>query len=68
MRMYSMMVGAGVMLLLATVAAFATPCPSTVSCLRPAPAPLLAAGIPAFLALGGGVTAHRLWRKFVRRS
>jgi hypothetical protein len=29
-----------------------------------APAPLLAAGIPAFLALGGGVLATKLIRKF----
>jgi hypothetical protein len=29
-----------------------------------APAPLLAAGIPAFLALGGGALATKLIRKF----
>ena len=33
-----------------------------------APAPLLAAGIPAFVALGGGVAANRLWKKLARRS
>ena len=64
--------GAAVVLVVGTVlAAHATPvCPSTISCLRPAPAPapLLAAGIPAFIALGGGVTARQMWRKFARRS
>jgi hypothetical protein len=30
---------------------------------HPAPAPLLAAGIPAFTALGGGVLASRLFRR-----
>ena len=30
---------------------------------RPAPAPLLAAGIPAFAALGGGLLARRLIRQ-----
>jgi hypothetical protein len=33
-----------------------------------APAPLLAAGIPAFMLLGGGVAGRRLWRRFARRS
>jgi len=33
---------------------------------RPAPAPLLAAGIPAFVALGGGAAILRLRRKFRR--
>jgi hypothetical protein len=33
-----------------------------------APAPLLAAGIPAFLALGGGVLATELIRKFRNRK
>jgi hypothetical protein len=31
---------------------------------HPAPAPLLAAGIPAFTALGGGVLVSRLVRRF----
>ena len=35
---------------------------------NPAPAPLLAAGIPAFVALGGGVAARRLVQKFRRHS
>ncbi len=35
---------------------------------NPAPAPLLAAGIPAFGALGGGVFFTRLYRKFKRRA
>jgi hypothetical protein len=33
-----------------------------------APAPLLAAGIPAFLALGGGVLATKLISKFRNRK
>jgi hypothetical protein len=33
-----------------------------------APAPLLAAGIPAFLALGGGVLATKLIRRFRNRK
>jgi hypothetical protein len=33
----------------------------------PAPAPLLAAGIPAFVALGGGVAVTKIVRRF-RRS
>jgi len=35
---------------------------------HPTPAPLLATGIPAFAALGGGVLVSRLYRKFSRRS
>jgi hypothetical protein len=34
----------------------------------PAPAPLLAAGIPAFLALGGGVAVTKIARRFHHRS
>jgi len=59
-----------VVLLMASHGAHATtlPCP-TIGCGgHPAPAPLLAAGIPAFVALGGGVAARRLWQKFGRRS
>lgn len=67
MRVYSVLVGACFMILLASGAAVAG-CSSTISCLHPAPAPLLAAGIPAFAALGGGAAAYRLWRKFGRRS
>ena len=37
-------------------------------CTHPAPAPLLAAGIPAFAALGGGVAVTRIVRRFRRRS
>jgi hypothetical protein len=55
---------AAVVLLLATLGADALP--STISSLHPAPAPLLAAGIPAFAALGGGVAVRQLWRKFTR--
>jgi hypothetical protein len=33
-----------------------------------APAPLLAAGIPAFLALGGGALATKLIRRFRNRK
>jgi hypothetical protein len=33
-----------------------------------APAPLLAAGIPAFLALGGGALATKLVRRFRNRK
>jgi hypothetical protein len=35
---------------------------------NPAPAPLLAAGVPAFVALGGGVLVTRLRNKFRRRA
>jgi hypothetical protein len=35
---------------------------------HPAPAPLLAAGIPAFTALGGGVLVARVIRKFRARA
>jgi hypothetical protein len=41
-------------------AAFATPVPTPTS----APAPLLAAGIPAFAALGGGVVVTKFLRRF----
>ena len=34
----------------------------------PAPAPLLAAGIPAFALLGGGVGLRALYRRLSRRS
>lgn len=34
---------------------------------HPAPAPLLAAGIPAFVAVGGGVVMSRLYRKIRKR-
>jgi hypothetical protein len=34
---------------------------------HPAPAPLLAAGVPAFTAVGGGVLVSRLYRKLRRR-
>ena len=34
---------------------------------RPAPAPLLAAGIPAFVALGGGLGVTRLVHRLRRR-
>ena len=34
----------------------------------PAPAPLLAAGIPAFTALGGGVAVSKLMARFRRKS
>ena len=44
--------------------ALAVPCPSAIpGCSRPAPAPLLAAGVPAFLALGGGALVARLPRR-----
>jgi hypothetical protein len=54
-------------LLLGMHAAVATPCPS-IGCVAPhaAPAPLLAAGIPAFAALGGGALIARLVRKLKR--
>jgi len=35
---------------------------------HPAPAPLLAAGIPAFAALGGGAVVARFARRFKRRG
>ena len=44
--------------------AFAVPCSSVFGCGgKPAPAPLLAAGIPAFVALGGGAAVARLIRR-----
>jgi hypothetical protein len=51
---------AAVLTLLATAGAYASPVP--------APAPLLAAGIPAFAAFGGGLAVRKLWRKLARRS
>jgi hypothetical protein len=48
--------------LMALAAGAAQPIPSG------APAPLLAAGIPAFLALGGGALAVKLIRKFRNRK
>jgi len=57
--------------LMASHGAHAAPvtCPTAVGCGgHPAPAPLLAAGAPAFVALGGGVAVRRLWQKFGRRS
>lgn len=58
-----------VVFLMTSHGAHATPCATAVGCGgNPAPAPLLAAGIPAFVALGGGVAARRLWQKFGRRS
>jgi hypothetical protein len=35
---------------------------------HPAPAPLLAAGVPAFIAIGGGLLAAKLYKKFRRRA
>jgi hypothetical protein len=61
--------GAIVVFLLANVGADALPCPWFLQeCVPPhaAPAPLLAAGIPAFAALGGGLAVRKLWRKFRR--
>jgi len=65
--------GAALVILMASHGARAVPCLSVVGLgcgggHHPAPAPLLAAGIPAFVALGGGVAVRRLWQKFGRRS
>jgi hypothetical protein len=35
---------------------------------NPAPAPLFAAGLPAFALIGGGLTIRRIWLKFRRAS
>jgi hypothetical protein len=61
--MLKIVVTAAVIGLLPAIAS-ATPCPS-VGCGGPhrAPAPLLAAGIPAFIALGGGAAVARLLRR-----
>jgi hypothetical protein len=56
-------------LLLGAHVALAVPCPS-IGCggvPKPAPAPLLAAGVPAFMALGGGLLVARLVRKVKAR-
>jgi hypothetical protein len=70
-----MMIGiAGFALALIATAAFAGPPSSVCSvpaisalCTHPAPAPLLAAGIPAFAALGGGLAVRWMRSKFTRR-
>jgi len=52
------------MLLLLASAAHAVPVPSVPPLpIRRAPAPLLAAGIPAFMALGGGALIGRVVRR-----
>ena len=67
--MITTVIGVAIVMALATVGAHAAPaCSTAVGCLHSAPAPLLAAGIPAFVALGGGVAGRQLWRRFVRRS
>jgi hypothetical protein len=49
--------------------ALAAPCATAVGCGgHPAPAPLLAAGIPAFAALGGGALVARLRRRWRERA
>ncbi len=71
MTRYAMTVlaGSGVVLVMVTLGAEAQPCATAIGCGgHAAPAPLLAAGIPAFAALGGGTIVHWLWRKFARRS
>jgi hypothetical protein len=49
-------------------AAFALPCAAAIGCGHPAPAPFLAAGIPAFAALGGGALVARLVRRMCGRT
>jgi hypothetical protein len=48
---------------LTLVAGAARAVPVAVSAPHPAPAPLLAAGIPAFIALGGGAFIGRMVRR-----
>jgi len=49
--------------------ALAAPCATAIGCGgHPAPAPLLAAGIPAFAALGGGALVTRLRRRWRERT
>ena len=62
---------AAVVLLVMANGANAMPCPSFMpSCAppRPAPAPLLGAGLWGFALLGGGAGLRQLWMKFVRRG
>jgi hypothetical protein len=60
----SLKLSAGIVALsLITGAAIALPPSSVSSPPRQAPAPLLAAGIPAFLALGGGAFVGRMMRR-----
>jgi hypothetical protein len=60
-------VGAALIIVMAIVGVHASNCASAIGCSHAAPAPLLAAGIPAFAALGGGVAVRQLWRRFARR-
>jgi hypothetical protein len=60
--------GAAVALLATAMEAHAVPCSSVFCGSHAAPAPLLAAGVPAFIALGGGAVAHRVWRRVTQRS
>ncbi len=59
MKSLGVFLGGLTMAVLAFHPAFATPV---------APAPLLAAGIPAFAALGGGVAVTKLVKRFRRKS
>ena len=69
MQVICLVAVAAVIFLLGTVGVYAAPAPcATAACVSHAPAPLLAAGIPAFAALGGGATVYGLWKKFIRRS
>jgi hypothetical protein len=67
-RLLAIDVGVVGFLLLALASAHALPCSTAIGCSHPSPAPLFAAGIPAFLALGGGIAVQRLWRRFGRRQ
>jgi hypothetical protein len=53
---------------MATTAAAATICP-TVLCIHAAPAPLIGAGLPVMLVVGGVWLGRKLWkRKFSTRA
>jgi hypothetical protein len=45
-----------------------TPPPRGGGPVRPAPAPLLGAGLPAILVAGAALTGYRLWRRKQRRD
>ena len=50
-------------LALSTVAALALPSPCAAVACRPAPAPLLGAGIPSAIAIGGTLLGAKWWRR-----
>jgi len=64
MRLSVLHLGVFAAVLLASGMAFAVPAAVPLPRNHAAPAPLLAAGIPAFLALGGGAAVTKFSRRF----